>query len=417
MASFRFALRDPKAERETRIRLQVRYGSNKVTVYFGESVHPNHWNQGSQKVKGIKTAPEINGRLENIRTAAKNTHGQYLNTHDQKEPPPGELKKLIEIALNLRSKEPELDFFGYFEKFIKIQTLRCETDGKDPRKTVVKDYDRSLELLQEYSRKYMKLEFGNIDEEFYHKYVKFLKEAKAFKVNTVGKHIKCLKSFLNWSTGKGYNDNLTFRTREFKVLTEESVNFYLTEQELQIMKDLDLRPELERYRDSFLIAAWTGLRHSDFSRLTEENIDYEDKVIRIQTKKTGESVVIPFLPELKNVIEKYQEKDLPSYANQPMNRYLKEIGRTMSQKVQELNMNGELKLKDYSRLTTHVGRRSFASNMYFRGIDIEMIMAITGHRTEKLFRQYIKVSGEDKAAKFLKQAQEHKPVINLKIAQ
>lgn len=421
MASFRFALRDPKATSKTRIRLQIRYGSKtsprKVIIYFGESVLPGHWNQKSQKVKTIKTAPETNGRLANIKKAAEDTHREYLNKNDQKEPPPGELKKLIEIALNQRSKDPELDFFGYFEKFIHIQTLRCETDGRDPRKTFVRDYNRSLELLREYSQKYTKLEFGNIDEEFYHQYVKFLKEAKKFKVNTIGKHIKYLKSFLNWATGKGYNENLSFRTREFKVLTEESVNFYLTEQELQIMKDLDLRPKLERYRDSFLIACWTGLRHSDFSRLTPENINYDDEVIRIQTKKTGEPVVIPFLPELKDIIEKYRGKDLPAYTNQPMNRYLKEIGRAMTEKVKELNINGEIQQKDYSQLTTHSGRRSFSSNMYYRGIDIEMIMAITGHRTETQFRNYIKVKNEDKAAKFLQQAQEHKPVVNLKIAQ
>ena len=272
-------------------------------------------------------------------------------------------------------------------------------------------------MLQEYARKYQKLEFGLISEEFYHNFVKYLREVKGYKVNTIGKYIKNLKTFLNWCTIRGYNTNVAFRSREFKVLTEESTNFYLTEDELKIMKDLDLRPELERYRDSFLIACWTGLRHSDFSRLTTENIDYESEVIRIQTKKTGEPLVIPFLAEMKDIIEKYQDKDLPAYANQPMNRYLKEIGRAMSEKVNELNINGDKEQKDYSQLTTHAGRRSFCSNMYYRGgIEIEMIMAISGHRTEAQFRNYIKVKNEDKAAKFLKQAQSHKPVITLKIA-
>lgn len=426
MASFRFALRDSKAERETRIRLQVRYGSNKVTVYFGESVRPTHWTQKTQRVKTITTAPELNQRLSNIKKAAEDTFREYLNKHDQKEPPPGELKKLIEIALNQRSKEPELDFFGYFEKFIEIQIARKETAGKEIRNSIINDYERSLMLLRDF---HGKLEFGNINETFYHDFIKYLrnvkhatkvkhiKEKKGFNDNTIGKHIKNLKAFLRWSTDNGYNENLSFRSREFKVLTEESVNFYLTEQELQIMKDLQLRPELERYRDSFLIACWTGLRHSDFSRLTSENIDYENEVIRIQTKKTGEPVVIPFLPELKDIIEKYRGKDLPAYTNQPMNRYLKEIGRAMSEKVKELNINGEIRQKDYFQLTTHAGRRSFCSNMYYRGVDFEMIMAISGHKTEVEFRNYIKVKNEDQAAKFLKQANDSKPVVNLKIAQ
>lgn len=421
MASFIFTLKNPKATGKTPLRLQVTYGKKETAVhwlkiYIGESVKPSHWNQKSQKVKGIKIAPEVNGKLDRIAITADNVLRKYQNEHDNQDPPPGLLKELIEVAINRRSAARNLDFFGYFEDYIELQRARRETEGKPIGRSIVHDYERSLDLLKEFSRK---LSFESINESFYHKFVSYLRDTKEFRTNTIGKHIKNLKAFLNWSTEEGYNDNRSFQKRYFKVLREESVNYYLDENELKVMKDLEFegnKAHLKGYRDAFLIACWTGLRYSDFSRLTPENIDYKEGVIRIKTKKTGAPVVIPFVDELREVLEEYKEKPLPVYRNQPMNRYLKEIGLLMSEKVKELNINGEKKQKDYSKLTTHTGRRSFCSNMYFRGIDIEMIMAISGHRTEKQFREYIKVEGEDKAKRFLQQAQERKPVVNLKIA-
>jgi site-specific recombinase XerD len=421
MASFRFTLKNPKATSKTPIRLQVVYGTKEtaahwVKIYIGESVKPLHWNQKSQRVKGIKTAPEINGKLDRIAVTADNVLRKYKNEHDNQDPPPGLLKELIEVAINRRSAIRNLDFFGYFEEYIELQRARRKTEGKPIGRSIVNDYERTLALLREFSRR---LSFESINETWYHSFVNFLRDSKEFRTNTIGKHLKNLKAFLNWATEEEYNDNRSFQKGYYKILKAESVNYYLDEGELKIMRELEFKgnkAHLKGYRDAFLIACWTGLRYSDFSRLTPENIDYEEGVIRIKTKKTGAPVVIPFVDELREVMEEYKEKPLPVYRNQPMNRYLKEIGLLMSEKVKELNINGEKKQKDYSKLTTHTGRRSFCSNMYYRGVDIEMIMAISGHRTEKQFREYIKVEGEDKAKRFLQQAQERKPVVNLKIA-
>ena len=42
-------------------------------------------------------------------------------------------------------------------------------------------------------------------------------------------------------------------------------------------------------------------------------------------------------------------------------------------------------------LMNHTARRSFATNMYLRGVPSISIMAITGHTTEANFLKYIKV--------------------------
>jgi len=57
--------------------------------------------------------------------------------------------------------------------------------------------------------------------------------------------------------------------------------------------------------------------------------------------------------------------------------------------------------KKWELLTTHVARRSCTTNEYLAGTPTITIMAITGHKTERAFLKYIKLtSGEH--AKLLK---------------
>jgi len=51
----------------------------------------------------------------------------------------------------------------------------------------------------------------------------------------------------------------------------------------------------------------------------------------------------------------------------------------------------------YELVTSHTARRSFATNLYRRGIPSTQLMLLTGHRSESSFLRYIKVSREDNA--------------------
>ena len=55
----------------------------------------------------------------------------------------------------------------------------------------------------------------------------------------------------------------------------------------------------------------------------------------------------------------------------------------------------------YELITTHTARRSFATNLYLADVPSISIMKITGHRTEKSFLKYIKVTQEQNADKLL----------------
>ena len=63
--------------------------------------------------------------------------------------------------------------------------------------------------------------------------------------------------------------------------------------------------KLSNVRDWFLLASYTGLRFSDFSRLTKDNI--KDS-ITIKTQKTGVTVIIPVHTYVKAIFEKHDYK-------------------------------------------------------------------------------------------------------------
>ena len=57
--------------------------------------------------------------------------------------------------------------------------------------------------------------------------------------------------------------------------------------------------------------------------------------------------------------------------------------------------------KKHELITVHTARRSFATNAYLMNIPPISIMKITGHKTERAFLKYIKISQEDNANKLI----------------
>ena len=88
-----------------------------------------------------------------------------------------------------------------------------------------------------------------------------------------------------------------------------------------------------------------------------------------------------------------------------MNKYLKEICQLagLDEKVRLAITRGGLRVdktfRKYELVTVHTARRSFATNMFLAGVPSISIMKITGHRTEKAFLRYIRISQEDNARK------------------
>ena len=159
--------------------------------------------------------------------------------------------------------------------------------------------------------------------------------------------------------------------------------------------------KLEEVRDHFIFGAWVGLRFSDFSNIKTENIIQidGDYFIKMITQKTKELVIIPCNPVVMEIFDKYADRPnkLPkTISNQKFNYYIKDVC-----KLAEFNEKGRVSSRPKDILaelvSSHTARRSFATNYYLQGFPTIDLMKITGHKTERSFLKYIRVSKLDTA--------------------
>jgi integrase len=415
MAKFNFNLRDASAKEETAIHLVIRFNGERIVFHTGEVINPKFWESKKQRVKVTKQFPqnpEFNLRLDNIENKAKNLFRKFENEY-KRSPTKKELTELLYQEFKGKHTAKSLELYEFIEKHLEeLKLSQNDHTGRSVTLVTIRGYRQCLNLIKEFGEK-SKAIFGynDITLDFYYDFLNFLQK-KGYSKNTVGKHIKSLRSFMNAATERGLNTNMAFKSKRFTALSEESDNIYLNEKELDELYKLDLKgnKRLERVRDLFLVGCHTGLRFSDFSNIKPSNIKKEDglEFIEIITQKTANVVTIPVHRIVKKILNKYKgkyENSLPpALTNQKMNSYLKEIGRLMESlkvKTQKSITKGGLKISKninkYELLSTHTARRSFATNNYKSGLNTRVIMSITGHKTEGAFLKYIKVTSTENA--------------------
>lgn len=413
MAKAGFFLKEPKSDLPTPINLIFQFAykefiSTEKTKYrflkygTGEKILPSLWNKEKQRVKEtgkFPEYPEFNSRLDNIESAVKTAYRKILN--DKKVATPELLKSELNKILNI-SIQPRFRLIEFIEDFINNSNRRYNTK---------KHYRTTFNHLKKFQKeRNKKIDFENIDMDFYNDFVRYFYSINA-TTNTIGGHIKNLKVFLNEATERGINSNTEYKSSKFKTIDENVENIYLNDSELKVLQGLDLskNQRLGKVRDLFLVGCYTGLRFSDFSEIRPENVlkKTEGYTIRIKTRKTDELVEIPLMPVVIDILKRH-EYDIPrTISNQKMNNYLKELA-----KLAEMNdvvvitktiggKRTEIIKKKHELVTTHTARRSFATNMFRNDVPSISIMKITGHKTEKSFLKYIKISQEENAVNLL----------------
>lgn len=412
MANYNFNLRDANSKSETPIHLVVRWNGNRLVYPTGEKIKPKYWDIQNQIAikKGFPEYSEFNSRLNNILVDAKNVFRRYQNDHKHEVPTLVKLRELFNIEFKKQTNEKQKNLFWFIEKFISDAKLRFnEKTQKLTSVNTIRDYKRCYEVLKEFGqKKKINIDFETIDLDFYVEYKRYLTDKLNFSQNTIGKHIKTLKTFLNDAKEQGYNKHLKYQSKNFKVPKEDTESIYLNENEIEQIYNLDLshNERLEKVRDLFIVGCWTGLRFSDFTNIQKSDI--QGKNINIKTQKTNEKVSIPIHRNVISIMKKYEGKYPnslpPSISNQNMNLYLKEIGKLIKDFHENISITstkgGKTITKTYKKyelLTTHTARRSMASNLFKDELPSITIMKITGHKSEKSFLKYIKLTPEEHA--------------------
>lgn len=419
----KYFIRLSKKSNEANIRM--RFTNGKVFDLWaltGLQINPAYWNEKSMTIRNVNDFPqaeEYNDKLERLSQFVKTEFKNYVGA----DPVNSEwlIKTILKFNKPAVNVEKKSDLITYIKNFNAKAGSRINLDTGNPVNSITRNgYDVTLRLLEEYSEIYGEPSFNDIDLEFYSKFVEFLRSKKS-AINTIGKRIKTLKVFLNAASEEGINTNFKYKSKHFKVLTEDSDSIYLDKEELKKFynHNLSKSPHLERVRDLFIVGCWTGLRFSDLHQITEEKI--HDNMIQLKQKKTGGVVKIPIHPIVLEILKKYKMKLPDPISNQKFNDYLKDaaelanIDRMFVKTTSVYGKKIETISPKYKLISSHAARRSFCTNAYKDGLLPLDIMAISGHKTEAAFLRYIKVTNEEHAKRVYNAwMQMEKPVLQKK---
>jgi integrase len=260
-------------------------------------------------------------------------------------------------------------------------------------RTIAK-YNTLSGILKEFEGGYGKLTFEAMTHNFYDAFKKFLIRKRKLTNNTVGKYVSTLKTFLAWAEERGASIPKDYR--KFRVDEEDVAVIALSMDEVRRIENLDVsnHPRLNRVKDLFLFACYTGARFGDIQMLHIDDI--HDTVWRLRMGKTRTETLIHLIPQAFEILNKYRRFGrMPQISSQRMNDYLKEIGKLaeINEPVHIVRYQGakliEKRGPKWQFLSSHIARKTFVTISLERGMRAEVVMSFTGHRNFKTLKRYI----------------------------
>lgn len=357
-----------------------------------------------QKVKNqasITNKDKINNKLETLKLFILEAYNDTLMNN--KDIHKNWLKNNVDRFFNrVSSNEEYKKYLSDWAKYYNENEKNNKNTGLPLAKGTLKKYNTGLSCLlsfEEYKNKRYLLK--SIDYDFYKEFTNYCLNVEGYTRNTTGANIKTLKMWLIEASKRGF---CNVDTSDFKAMTNETTNVYLSEDEINSIfnHDFSNNQRLSNVRDLLIIGVYTGLRVSDFMRLKLDDIT--GNFIEIKTQKTGKPVVIPMHPYVKETIKRNNGKLPKKISDQKFNKYVKEVCELsgIDTIVEGSKQNPTTKRKEFGSypkfdlISSHTCRRSFASNLYGK-IPNSVIMGITSHRTEKEFLKYISITPKEHA--------------------
>ena len=362
--------------------IALREGNQRVSISTGVVVETRYWDKEYQRV--IKKHPDyrfINEKIALADKAAK-VAGMY-----------GELDGLTlkEIANRFRRE------MGMEEKVIKENTnsfldfYNMWAHTSFGKHTATKNTSYHYKLMKNYIGR-ANPSFDEIDYNFYIKFVSHM-EKNGYKTNTIGSHVRDLKAAMNEAFKRGLHTNIAYQ--RFEKPVEQVTTVALTKEEVDRLYNTELVDGMEKARDLFLLGCYTGLRFSDYSRLTLEEGEREF-ITKIQ-QKTKREVSVPVHPRVRAILRKWN--GAPVITEQKMNSYIKLI-------CEKVGINEKIEVRDGGKITykkkwemvsSHTARRTAATNLLLSGASIYEVMHFLGHSTVTQTQVYLRISSKENA--------------------
>lgn len=288
-------------------------------------------------------------------------------------------QKPLTADLLLREyKNPSLflDFYAFMDQRLKDRVKAKEispVSGKHQRVT--------LNKLEEFKPT---LNFAEIDLRFINRFRRWLASTKENDVNTIQKTMSYFNTYMNIARREEIINSNPFDSIIFRRVTPNRV--YLSELEFKkLIEYYDKKTystRLHRTLRHFLFMCLTGIRISDFIRLTKDNV--HENALKFVPHKTNSKkrteITVPLIDKARELINDensiYPELFV-TIAEQKMNLALKEI--TDQAAIEK-------------KITNHSARHTFATLFLEKTSDVATLQLILGHSNIKETMVYVHLS-------------------------
>ena len=369
------------------------------------NIEKSFW-QDCKAGRNFRDADKANRKTE-LETELKSLEKHVLSVYEEtKEINRDWLKGAIKSYYNPPKEEIiPTTLLAYFEYYLNVRSRKLKQNIANWKKHVsIKNMvGNFIEYLKdEKSYPNDDIEIKQVDEEFTNLWAEYGIQ-QSYEASTIKKSFNLIKTVLRPAKQRnGIELNRAFDFLKIDLESDELPKIWLTFEELKKIEAVTGSKEnQETARDWLIISCYTGQRVSDFMRFNDSMVKKRGKVEFIEFKqvKTGKQMAVPILPEVKAILDKRGGKFPPRLTDQKYNGFIKEvclkagINNKMKGKISKVLPDGKIRgvagtYKKYELITSHVGRRSFATN-YYGKVPTAYIKNVTGHATEAMLLKYI----------------------------
>lgn len=385
-------------------------------------INPKHWDSKNQKVRNLIEIPdrdELNSKLSKLKLAIIDdfnrsfSQGELINKEWFENSVAQSLgrPKFESKMVNLDHTIYLTDFATWWLKNEAPEAMTNQGELLDPK--TIRHYKILNDIVIKFEGK-KKIVMRDLNTKKINEFSRHLTKVGYAHI-TASRMMGRFRFFCSKAEGMNLEINKNYLLKT--IVIQDKVKYkhpYLNLEEIDRIYNYDFsdNDELDNARDNFIIGLFTGLRVSDFlTKLAPENIS--DGFIEIETTKTGTFVTIPVHKYIKSILNK-RVGFLPlKIRDIDFNEKIKVICRLVG--INEVMVGGISKasidpnnpkkkirrkiVKDYKKyqlVTSHICRRSFATNLYGK-IPNSVLCALGGWSTEAMMTKYIKSTNKDSA--------------------
>ena len=372
------------------IEVRVTVGRRAYYINTGVSVRPREWK--FDKIVNRQDSKELNERVGIMLARVDGIINEHLKSGTEADIDFEDVRRQVKSPDNRKRVEDADDMLAWMEGEVK---------RLGHSKGTISHYGTLLARLAEYGqlRRWSDLSVEAISrwDEWLHTIkkrqsnveIKMKMPAKNISQGAVHNYHKNMRALLGRALKFGIIQSSPYERMRGDIERGdvETVDF-LTDDERDRIEALELTEGrvIDAARDMFIFQCYTGMAYADMMAFSIYKCQKDGDALTYSATriKTGVWFYIQVLPKALAIAEKYGGS-MPNVCNEVFNRKLKDIAK----------MAGITK-----KLTTHVGRHTFATWALRNGVPIERLAKMLGHTKITQTQRYAKVLAADVYSEF-----------------